>query len=412
MKLLYLILLTLILLVTACENKTSSYKEMTDEQLKIKADELAQDLIIIDTHIDVPERLHAKWENISQLTEEGNFDYPSAIKGGLNAPFMSIYIPAKYQKTGGAKELADTLINMVNKFATDWPDKFIIATSPADVLNQFSKTRISLCMGMENGAGINEDLNNLEYFYNRGIRYITLTHSKNNKICDSSYDDEVTWNGLSPFGVEVVKEMNRLGIMVDISHVTDSTFYQVIKITKAPVIASHSSCRFFTPGWQRNMSDDMIKLLGENGGVLQINFGSSFLKGDIREKRSEIWKEINDLLKEQKIERNSPQGRKFVKDYWTQNKSGYADVKDVANHIDHVIKLVGIDYIGIGSDFDGVGDSLPVGLKDVSGYPNLIYELLKRGYSEEDIEKICSGNLLRVWKEVEETANRLQLVED
>jgi len=412
MKLLYLILLTLILLVTACENKTSSYKEMTDEQLKIKADELAQDLIIIDTHIDVPERLHAKWENISQLTEEGNFDYPRAIKGGLNAPFMSIYIPAKYQKTGGAKELADTLINMVNKFATDWPDKFIIATSPADVLNQFSKTRISLCMGMENGAGINEDLNNLEYFYNRGIRYITLTHSKNNKICDSSYDDEVTWNGLSPFGVEVVKEMNRLGIMVDISHVTDSTFYQVIKITKAPVIASHSSCRFFTPGWQRNMSDDMIKLLGENGGVLQINFGSSFLKGDIREKRSEIWKEINDLLKEQKIERNSPQGRKFVKDYWMQNKSGYADVKDVANHIDHVIKLVGIDYIGIGSDFDGVGDSLPVGLKDVSGYPNLIYELLKRGYSEEDIEKICSGNLLRVWNEVEETANRLQLVED
>ena len=412
MKLLYLILLTLILLVTACENKTSSYKEMTDEQLKIKADELAQDLIIIDTHIDVPERLHAKWENISQLTEEGNFDYPRAIKGGLNAPFMSIYIPAKYQKTGGAKELADTLINMVNKFATDWPDKFIIATSPADVLNQFSKTRISLCMGMENGAGINEDLNNLEYFYNRGIRYITLTHSKNNKICDSSYDDEVTWNGLSPFGVEVVKEMNRLGIMVDISHVTDSTFYQVIKITKAPVIASHSSCRFFTPGWQRNMSDDMIKLLGENGGVLQINFGSSFLKGDIREKRSEIWKEINDLLKEQKIERNSPQGRKFVKDYWMQNKSGYADVKDVANHIDHVIKLVGIDYIGIGSDFDGVGDSLPVGLKDVSGYPNLIYELLKRGYSEEDIEKICSGNLLRVWNEVEETAKRLQLVED
>ncbi len=205
MKLLYLILLTLILLVTACENKTSSYKEMTDEQLKIKADELAQDLIIIDTHIDVPERLHAKWENISQLTEEGNFDYPRAIKGGLNAPFMSIYIPAKYQKTGGAKELADTLINMVNKFATDWPDKFIIATSPADVLNQFSKTRISLCMGMENGAGINEDLNNLEYFYKRGIRYITLTHSKNNKICDSSYDDEVTWNGLSPFGVEVVK---------------------------------------------------------------------------------------------------------------------------------------------------------------------------------------------------------------
>lgn len=412
MKLLYLILLTLILLVTACENKTSSYKEMTDEQLKIKADELAQDLIIIDTHIDVPERLHAKWENISQLTEEGNFDYPKAIKGGLNAPFMSIYIPAKYQKTGGAKELADTLINMVNKFATDWPDKFIIATSPADVLNQFSKTRISLCMGMENGAGINEDLNNLEYFYNRGIRYITLTHSKNNKICDSSYDDEVTWNGLSPFGVEVVKEMNRLGIMVDISHVSDSTFYQVIKTTAAPVIASHSSSRFFTPGWQRNMSDDMIKLMAENGGVIQINFGSSFLSGKIKTERSKISREIDSILAGKKINRNSPGGKEFIKNYWEQHQSGYADVKDVADHIDHVIKLVGIDHIGIGSDYDGVGDSLPRGLKDVSDYPNLIYELLKRGYSEKNIEKICSGNLLRVWREVEESAIRIQLVED
>ncbi len=412
MKLLYLFLLTLILILSACKVKSPSNKEMTDEQLMIKASELAQNMIIIDTHIDVPERLHARWEDISQFTEEGNFDYPRAIKGGLNAPFMSIYIPAKYQKTGGAKELADTLINMVNKFAADWPDKFIIATSPADVLNQFSKTRISLCMGMENGAGINEDLNNLEYFYNRGIRYITLTHSKNNKICDSSYDDEVIWNGLSPFGVEVVNEMNRLGIMVDISHVTDSTFYQVIKITKAPVIASHSSCRFFTPDWQRNMSDDMIKLLGENGGVIQINFGSSFLKRDIRKIRSEIWKEIDSLLMEQYLNRNSPKGRSFVKNYWMKNKSGYAAVKDVANHIDHVVSLVGIDHVGIGSDFDGVGDSLPVGLKDVSGYPNLIYELLKRGYSEEDIEKICSGNLLRVWKEAEETAKRLQLVED
>ena len=403
----FLAILIFISILPSCNSNSENEIKMRE-----KANELAKDLIIIDTHIDVPERLHAKWENISQLTEEGNFDYPRAIKGKLNAPFMSIYIPAKYQKTGGAKELADTLINMVNKFATDYPAKFIIATSPADVLNQFSKTRISLCMGMENGAGINEDLNNLEYFYNRGIRYITLTHSKNNKICDSSYDDEVTWNGLSPFGFEVVKEMNRLGIMVDISHVTDSTFYQVIKITEAPVIASHSSCRFFTPGWQRNMSDDMIKLLGENGGVIQINFGSSFLSSNIREKRSQIWKEIKYLLKEQNIERNSLQGRKFVKDYWMKNKSGYAAVKDVVDHIDHVVNLVGIDHVGIGSDFDGVGDSLPVGLKDVSGYPNLIYEFVKRGYSEEDIEKICSGNLLRVWKEVEETAKRLQLVED
>lgn len=406
----YLNLFVALFFISILQSCTSNLD--SEEKLREKANELAQNLLIIDTHIDVPERLYSKWENISELTKEGNFDYPRAIRGGLNAPFMSIYIPAKYQKTGGAKELADTLINMVNKFAIDWPNKFIIATSPADVIKQFSKKRISLCMGMENGAPIEEDLSRLKYFYDKGIRYITLTHSKNNKICDSSYDDEVTWNGLSPFGIEVVKEMNRLGIMVDISHVTDSTFYQVINITEAPVIASHSSCRYFTPGWQRNMSDEMIKLLAENGGVIQINFGSSFLDGSIREKRSKIWKEINSLLKEQNIEQSSPQGRKFVKDYWKKNKSGYADVKDVADHIDHVVALVGIDHVGIGSDFDGVGDSLPNGLKDVSGYPNLIYELLKRGYSEEDIEKICSGNLLRVWKEVEETAKRLQLVED
>jgi membrane dipeptidase len=398
--------LIFVLILQSCNSNSDNEKKLKD-----KANELAKNLIIIDTHIDVPERLHDKWEDISQITE-GNFDYPGAIKGGLNVPFMSIYIPAKYQKTGGAKELADTLIDMVNKFATDWPDKFMIATSPADIIDQFSKKTISLCMGIENGAAIGEDLSNLKYFYNRGIRYITLTHSKNNKICDSSYDDEVTWNGLSPFGVEVVQEMNRLGIMIDISHVTDSTFYQVIKITGAPVIASHSSCRYFTPGWQRNMSDEMIKSLADNGGVIQINFGSSFLSGNIQKKRSQIWKEIDSLLTEQNIEMSSPQGRIFVKDYWQKNKSGYADVEDVANHIDHVVNLVGIAHVGIGSDFDGVGDSLPIGLKNVSGYPNLIYELLKRGYSDKDIEKILSGNLLRVWKEVEETAKRLQLVED
>ncbi len=404
----YLVLLLILIFISILPSCNSD----NEQNLREKANELAQNIIIVDTHIDVPERLHPNWEDISQLTKGGNFDYPRAIQGGLNAPFMSIYIPASYQLTGGAKELADTLIDMVNKFAADWPDKFMIATSPLDIINQFSKTRISICMGMENGAPIEGDIKNLKYFYDRGIRYITLTHSKNNKICDSSYDDEVTWNGLSPFGIEVVKEMNRLGIMVDISHVSDSTFYQVIKTTAAPVIASHSSSRFFTPGWQRNMSDDMIKLMAENGGVIQINFGSSFLSGKIKTERSKISREIDSILAGKKINRNSPGGKEFIKNYWEQHQSGYADVKDVADHIDHVIKLVGIDHIGIGSDYDGVGDSLPRGLKDVSDYPNLIYELLKRGYSEKNIEKICSGNLLRVWREVEESAIRIQLVED
>jgi membrane dipeptidase len=396
-----------LLIFTSCNSNSDNHKI-----LKQKAIGLAHNIIIVDTHIDAPEKLHSRWEDISLLTEESDFDYPRAIQGGLNAPFMAIYIPASYQHTGGAKELADTLIDMVNKFAYDCPDKFIIATSSADVVNQFSKTKISLCMGLENGAPIGDDLNNLEYFYNRGIRYITLTHSKNNKICDSSYDDNETWHGLSPFGVQVVKEMNRLGIMLDISHVTDSTFYQVIKISEAPIIASHSSCRHFTPGWQRNMSDDMIKLLAGNGGVIQINFGSSFLDANIRVKRENIWNEIDSLLIINNFKKNSIEEKKFVKEYWKQQESGYADVTDVVDHIDHVVNLVGIDHVGIGSDFDGVGDSLPNGLKDVSGYPNLIYELLKRGYSEEDIEKICGKNLLRVWREVEETAKKLHSDED
>ncbi len=404
MKKFFLLFLSVILLLMLQGSKFKG----NDDGLKQKATELAHKFIIVDTHIDVPERLHEEWEDISQRTEKGNFDYPRAIKGGLNAAFMSIYIPAKYQETGGAKALADTLIDMVYKFTTEWSDKFSLAFSPADVVKQFSQNKISLCMGMENGAGIEGNLSNLKYFYDRGIRYITLTHSKNNKIGDSSYDEEPKWNGLSPFGKEVVKEMNRLGIMIDVSHITDSTFYDVMEISKAPVIASHSSCRYFTPDWERNMSDDQIKLLAFHGGVIQINFGSSFLRGDLREKRSEIWNEIDSLITEKGLDRRTPEGRKFVEEYWKEHNPGFADVKDVADHIDHVVSLVGIDYVGIGSDFDGVGDSLPTGLKDVSGYPNLIYELLKRGYSEDDIEKICGKNLLRVWKQVEETAKQLQ----
>jgi membrane dipeptidase len=205
-----------------------------------------------------------------------------------------------------------------------------------------------------------------------------------------------------------VAEMNRLGIMIDISHVSDSTFYQVMRLTKAPVIASHSSCRYFTPGWERNISDEMIKLLAENDGVIQINFGSSFLKDDIRVKSDSAWNHVINYLKENNLSMDDPEAREYADKYWAANKPGYADVTDVADHIDHVVKLAGIDHVGIGSDFDGVGDSLPTGLKDVSYYPNLIYELLKRGYSEEDIQKICSGNILRVWKQVENISKDLQ----
>ncbi len=368
---------------------------MDRADLQRHAEELAHRYIITDGHVDLPFRLRIRnfrfekeFIGIPVETEEGDFDYVRAKEGGLDAPFMSIYIPARRQLDGTAKVFADSLIDMVQGIAEAIPDKFALARTPDEVEANFAKGLISLPMGMENGAPIMDDLANVKYFYDRGIRYITLTHSKDNQICDSSYDSTRTWKGLSPFGREVVAEMNRVGIMVDISHVSDQTFYQVIEMTRAPVIASHSSCRKFTPGFERNMSDDMIRKLGENGGVIQINFGSTFLDGEVADYRSAM---------------RGSDGQ----DQEPDPELMFADVQKVADHIDHVVALAGIDHVGLGSDFDGVGDSLPTGLKDVSQYPNLIAELLSRGYSDEDIEKICYKNVFRVWRQVESVAEKL-----
>jgi membrane dipeptidase len=295
----------------------------------------------------------------------------------------------------------------VEKFAADWPDKFIVARSAKEVRSQFKTGKISLCLGMENGSPIEHDLENLRHFYQRGIRYITLAHSRDNHISDSSYDTTHTSHGLSPFGEKVVLEMNRLGMMIDVSHITDEAFVNVMAVSKAPVIASHSSCRYFTPGWERNMSDNMIRLLANNGGVIMINFGSSFINDEYRKRDSTVRVSAREALEAAGLSPADPAAHVFIDHYEKEHPVGfYADVKEVAAHIDHVVKLVGVDHVGLGSDFDGVGDSLPTGLKDVSQYPNLIYELLKKGYSKKDIEKICGGNLLRVWSKVEQTASQ------
>ncbi len=339
------------------------------------------------------------FEDISQRTPTGDFDYVRAKEGGLSAPFMSIYVPAGYQTEGGAKELADELIDLVESFEQKWPDKFAVARSTADVREQFAKGLISLPLGMENGAPLEGKLENLQHFADRGIRYITLTHGKWNAVGDSSYDEERKWHGLSPFGKQVVAEMNRLGVMVDISHVSDETFYDVVEVAAVPVIASHSSCRTFTPGFERNMDDDMIQALADNGGVIMINFGSPFLSGEISAKTRHR-EHLEAHFKENGWERTSDEARAYARQYRIDNGL-YADVGIVADHIDHVVSLVGVDHVGLGSDFDGVGDTLPTGLKDVSQYPNLIEELLGRGYSPDDIQKICGENLLRVWAAVE-----------
>ncbi len=376
------------------------------EGLEAKAERLAQELILVDTHVDIPYRLNEKMEDISQRTEGGDFDYPRALAGGLNAPFMSIYVPARFQVTGGAGEVADQLIDLVEKFERDWPDKSSIARSPAEVREDFGLGRISLPLGMENGAPIT-DLESLQHFYDRGVRYVTLTHSKNNQICDSSYAEERQWNGLSPFGRQIVVEMNRLGIMIDISHVSDEAFSQVIEISRAPMIASHSSCRRFTPGFERNMADDMIVQLAERGGVIGINFGSAFLTAESNSQSMATWKALQEKMEELGLEEGSEEALALRQEYRRERPPILADVADVADHIDHVVELVGVDHVGFGSDFDGVGPSTPTGLKDVSYYPNLIRVLLERGYSDEDLRKICGENFLRVWEEVERVAEEL-----
>jgi len=400
--------------VMACQSQkketpTNEEKPLTEEALMAKADSLAHQFIITDGHVDLPYRLKDENFNIAEnkeiliSTEEGDFDYERAKKGGLDAPFMSIYIPARYQTTGGAKEVADSLIDLVVSITEAYPEKFAPATTPQQVQANFEAGKISLPMGMENGAPVENDLSNVKYFHDRGIRYITLTHSKDNQICDSSYDTTRTWNGLSPFGEKVVAEMNKVGIMVDVSHISDSTFYQVMEISKAPVIASHSSCRHFTPGFERNMSDDMIKLLGEKDGVIQINFGSTFLDG----KSQDVRNHVREYLKENNLNPEDSVAQAYMEAYYKEHPF-YSNVAKAADHIDHIVELAGIDHVGIGSDFDGVGDSLPEGLKDVSMYPNLIAELLKRGYSDDDIAKICYKNVFRVWNKVEEVAKSSQ----
>lgn len=387
--------------------------ELSDTELMQKAKNLAHQYIMVDGHVDLPYRmqvggftLRREPLDVSVRTDGGNFDYPRTKEGGLDAPFMSVYIPAQYQVTGGAKELADSLISMTERLTEQWPDKFAMAYSPDDIEKNFEQGLVSLPMGMENGAPVENDLDMVEYFHGRGIRYITLTHGKDNKICDSSYDTTRTHGGLSNYGRDVVAEMNRVGIMVDISHVSDDTFWQVMDLSEAPAIASHSSARKFTPGFERNMNDDMIRKLGEKDGVIMINFGSSFLDSAYRDRKNAYDEHVINWLAENELSRSDPEAKAYLDEY-TKNNDPWASVSKVADHIDHVVALTGgTDNVGFGSDFDGVGDSLPTGLKDVSQYPNLIFELLKRGYSDEDIAKICYKNLFRVWRAVEAVADK------
>jgi membrane dipeptidase len=357
---------------------------------------------IVDTHIDFPWHLveHKKWYTPGYTkyainNPDGDFDWTRAQKGGLYGPFMSIYIPAQYQSTPGrSKQVADSLIDMVHAIVKDYPDKFALAPHADDILANFKKGLVSLPMGMENGAPM-EKIEEVAYFHQRGIRYVTLTHSKDNLICDSSYDTLHTHGGLSAYGREVVREMNRVGIMVDVSHLSDEAIMDVLEVATRPLIATHSACRHFTEGFERNLPDSLIRAIAKTNGVVQVPFSQYFLGTKVRD----AWKKADAEREARKIPEFGPEAIAFYQAYGQKNGEPFwISVREVADHIDHIKKLVGIDYVGLGSDFDGVGLALPPDLDDVDEFPNLIAELMRRGYSDEDLRKICHGNVLRVWK--------------
>ncbi|MBB6521411.1 dipeptidase [Pseudoteredinibacter isoporae] len=387
-------------LATASLSFASSAYAAANIEVSPKATQLARDALIVDTHIDVPYRIEDSYADVTKATKDGDFDYPRASRGGLDAAFMSVYIPAEYEKKGGSIALADRLIDRVEAMVGRAPEKFALAYSTQDMLDNQKAGKISLPMGMENGTPIEGNMENLKYFYDRGIRYITLAHSKSNHISDSSYSEDKPHQGLSDFGKKLITEMNNIGMMIDISHVSDQAFYDVMAVTKAPVIASHSSLRHFTPGWERNMDDKMLQALKKNGGVIQINFGSAFIHEEAngynnkRKAAVAAYKKAHPKASEQDV-------KGFEVKYKKENPYPYASLDQVLDHFDYAVKLIGIDHVGVGSDYDGVGDSLPENLKDVASYPALVQGLLNRGYSETDIRKILGDNLLRVWQAVE-----------
>ena len=366
---------------------------------------LAQDAVIVDTHIDSPTELMKQWKDLGD-TQSGEFDYPKARAGGLDVAFMSIYTSPGQDDDGSAWNVANRMIDAVDSLALRHPDKFAILHSPRDVDRLRAKGRVLLPMGMENGAPIGDDLGKLQFFFTRGMRYITLAHSANNRIADSSYASEKRWKGLSPFGREVVAEMNRLGMMVDVSHLSDDAAQQAIDLSRAPVIASHSALRHFTPGFERNLSDALAKAIATKGGVIQIPFGNAFVDPASAAQTQAYFAAYADFEGERAAGRTTRTVAEFDAEWDKTHPPLPVGIDAVLDQIDYGVKLVGVDHIGIGSDFDGVGGALPQGLKTVADFPNLVAGLQARKYSDADIRKILGGNLLRAWTSVEAAAAR------
>jgi len=375
--------------------------EEIDAGLMKKAKRIHNDAIVIDTHVDTPMLMMNRGLEIGERSDMGEVDLVRMKEGGLDAIFFAVFISNDLDDRHPSKRTLET-IDVIYRQVRQNSDLAELAFSTEDIRRIHKTGKRVILVGIENGGPVEGSLGLLRTYYRLGVRYITLTHNSNNHICDSA-TDKPKWNGLSPFGEKMVAEMNRLGMMIDVSHVSDDTFYDVIKLSKAPIIASHSGTRALCDV-PRNMTDDMLRALAQNGGVIQIVFYSGFLSDDYAKKSEKIHKKLAPVFKKMREEAGDNQNEFYKKAFelWKENAPPAPGIETLIDHIDHAVKVAGIDHVGLGSDFDGAG-SFPVGLEDVSGYPLITYHLLKRGYSEEDIKKILGGNLLRVFRKVEQT---------
>lgn len=369
--------LLLLLVVSNCATAFAQ-EPYTPPEVTPRALEIHNSGMLFDGHNDLPweirEKAGASFDkaDISQSQPQFHTDIPRVRKGGLKAQYWSVYVPAETALTGDALLKTLEQIDIVHRMLARYPETFEQAQTADDIERIVKAGKVASLMGVEGGYSIEESLQNLQRYYDLGVRYMTLTHSKNLSWADSA-TDEPKIGGLNELGEEVVREMNRLGMLVDLSHVSADTMKDALRVTKAPVIFSHSSARALTDH-PRNVPDDVLKLLPANGGVVMINFYSRYVAPTAV------------LEKDEKT---------------------LGTLADVCNHIDHVVKVAGIDHVGIGSDFDGV-PRLPVGLEDVSTYPRITQELLNRGYNKEQIHKILGGNALRILREAEQVAKELQ----
>jgi membrane dipeptidase len=379
------------------------FTQSATDGVSARARAIHERAIVIDSHDDTTQRLLSdKTFDIAKRNPNGNIDVPRMREGGLDGLFFSIWVPSDITgKPAVAKAMA--LIDSVHKMVAAHPNDFLLATTAADVRRAKSEHKIAALMGMEGGHMIDDSLDQLRAYAKLGVRYLTLTHFKNNNWADSS-TDKPAHNGLTPFGKDVVRELNKLGVMVDVSHVADKTFYDAIAVSTVPVIASHSSCRALDQH-PRNMTDDMLRALAKNGGVVMINYEVSFLSEEYRiasdKANGDVVTQLNAMSK--KCGGNEAcstlESARINTEAMNTGKLPKVSWQKIIEHIDHAVKVAGIDHVGLGSDFDGA--TMPLGMEDASKLPKITQALLDKGYSEQDIDKILGGNILRVMEAVE-----------